>query len=116
MLWLHIPDWFSFVIGCLATFRLTSIIQREKIAAPFRRLFGVIEGEGDTFYFVRDEYTIIYPDNFFGHLLECFWCVSVWVGLFVTLYICLLPEFPFLLLLLPFAFSAVAMLLRELSG
>lgn len=110
MLWPHIPDWFEFVIGCLAVFRLTSILHHERIAYPIRKRFGILEGEdvdlplGD----VR-----LYPDNFWGNLFECFWCLSVWVSFPVGLYICLLAPYPALFLLVPFALSAGAIIIEE---
>jgi len=85
-----------FILG-LATWRITSILQREKIATPLRQRLGEKYDE------ILQVNT--YADTFFGHLIGCFWCVSVWGGVFsVVLYIL----FP--LALLPFAVSALVIL------
>lgn len=89
---------FWFIVGVLATWRITSILHHEEIAAPFRALLGVQEDEGLTSY----------PDTFLGHLIECFWCVSVWVAIGCTL---ILVWFPYLLL--PFALSAGAIAIER---
>ena len=85
------------IAGALATWRLASIIHAEKIAKPIRWLFGVRE-ENDIF---------IYPDNFFGDLISCFWCVSVWVGIGILFVMMFFP-----LAVVPFALSAVAIIVE----
>lgn len=102
MLWLHIPDLFWLVIGALTTFRITSVIHGEAIGAPIRRLIGAVE---------TDE-MISYPDTFLGHMFECFWCLSFWVAVGVTLWLVLLPAFPWGIVLLPFAMSAGAIVIK----
>lgn len=108
MLWLHMPDALWLIIGALATFRITSILHSERIGRPIRKLLGVIETETD------ESITMSYPDSFFGHLIECFWCVSVWVGAGVSVYLCLFPVFPAGFVLLPFALSAGAIIFHRL--
>jgi hypothetical protein len=92
------PLWLWLIVGSFATWRIASIIHSERIAKPFRSLFGVIETEETT----------MYPDTFFGHLIECFYCVSVWVGLGTTVVLFLYPY-----VLIPFAMSAVAIWIHE---
>ncbi len=87
-----------FIVAALATFRITSILHHEEIAAPFRKYFGGV--------LIAEEWT--YPDTFIGRLLGCFWCVSVWVGLFCSILVYIRPE-----LLVPFALSTVAIGLYE---
>lgn len=108
MLWLHIPDPLWLIIGILATFRLASIIHSERIGRPFRSLLGVVEIETD------DGVAMSYPDTFVGHLIECFWCTSVWVGAGVGAYLCFVVPFPLGLLLLPFALSAGAIMIHSM--
>jgi hypothetical protein len=111
MLWLHIPDPLTLVLAVLATFRLTSIMHSEKIAQPFRDMLGIsMLGPDDH----TGEFVLTYPDNFVGHLFECFWCLSVWVGGLISIYISVFPAYPFSLVLLPFALSAGAILFRKL--
>src|SRR3989304_3603945 len=94
-------NWFWLVVGCLAAWRLTNVIHWEGFAKPIRRLFGVIE---------NDDGVMKYPKTFFGKLLSCFWCLSVWVSFLVA---ALVLVFPFILI--PFAISAVASILEEAS-
>jgi len=38
----------------------------------------------DEYYFISEEF----PDNFFGRLFNCWWCLSTWVSIFgVILYV-----------------------------
>lgn len=89
------------IVGMLAVWRITNIIQQEEIAEPLRRKLGVTESKDDPDY-------RIYPDNFIGKVLECFWCGSVWVGGVVTITLFIFPP-----LLLPFALSAGAILVKD---
>lgn len=89
------------IVGFLAVWRITNIIQQEEIAEPLRRKLGVTESKDDPDY-------RIYPDSFIGKLLECFWCGSVWVGGVVTIVLLTFPP-----LLLPFALSAGAILVKD---
>jgi len=98
-------NWFWFVIALLATERITSIIYREKIAAKIRYLAGerIDSATGlEIFPFIET--------RFIGKLFNCFWCLSVWVGLFVTLIWFIFPY-----ALLPFALSYLAMVLDEMT-
>lgn len=90
---------FWLVVGSLAAWRLTNIAHWEKIFRPVRRLFDIRED---------DEGRFIYPDTFFGKLWSCFWCLSVWVSLGVTIVILVFPW-----VLLPFAISAVAIIIEK---
>lgn len=89
------------LIATLSVWRLTSIIHTERIARVVRKLFGVDE-TGELW---------IYPDTFFGYLISCFWCLSIWVGLAVAVLLILLPY-----VLLPFALSGGAILINRLLG
>lgn len=92
---------FWFLIAGLATWRITNIIQREEIASPVRRSLGVFEPDGE------DPDHWIYPDNFIGKVLHCFWCGSVWVAGAMTVLCLIFPP-----LILPFAVSALAILVK----
>jgi hypothetical protein len=56
-------DWLKFVMAVLATWRVTHLVVREdgpwKVVARLRRLAG---------------------DGFFGGLMDCFYCASLWVA------------------------------------
>jgi hypothetical protein len=88
------------IILGLATWRLTSIINREKITDWLRRILGV----------TKDKTTGLesWPDNFITNLLACFWCLSVWVaaGLYITSYY--FPEINYVL-----AAAAVALMVEQ---
>lgn len=90
----------EFIILCAATWRVTSIVQREKIAERFRQLLG------EQFNEQLGVYT--YKDTFLSHLIQCFWCVSVWAGIFCMVLFLINP-----LLLYPFAASAVAIVIDK---
>lgn len=87
-----------FIVAALATFRITSIIHHEEIAAPLRTYFG---GQ-----FLLEEWS--YPETFMGKLLSCYWCISVWIGAFCSILVYIRPE-----VLLPFALSTVAIWIYE---
>ena len=91
------PLWLWLVVGALATWRLTLIIHQEKIGKPIRTLLGVTEMK------IFDELVKTYPDTFLGRLVECFICLSVWMGLLVTGLLFIFPA-----VLIPFALSALA--------
>lgn len=86
------------VLMVLATWRIASIIHTEEIGRGFRKIFGVDE----------DDSIITYPNNFFGKLISCFWCVSVWSGILVYGLFLLFPY-----ILVPFAISTGAILIKE---
>lgn len=88
------------IILCFSAWRLTSILQREYVAGAFRKLFGE---KLDTSLGV---YT--YPDTFLGHLIQCFWCVSVWASL--ACYFVYLID---VRLLIPFAVSTVVIFMDK---
>lgn len=93
---------FWFLVAGLAVWRITNIIQKEEIASPVRQSLGVVEPDGE------DPDYWIYPDNFVGKLLHCFWCGSVWIAGAVTILCILFPP-----LILPFALSALAILIKS---
>ena len=97
----------EFVVYCLATWRISSLLVNE--AGPFdvfvniREVFGIKHNEKVPYE---------YPDTFFARLLSCIWCVSVWVGVFMTLVWIFVPGVLFLICL-PFAFSAGAIIVER---
>ena len=57
-------DWFNFLIVSLVTWRVTHLLNKED--GPFDLVFLLRKKAGA---------------GFFGSLLDCFYCVSVWVAL-----------------------------------
>lgn len=83
----------------LATWRVANILNEEKIAEPLRRLCGEKEIEENVFQF---------PDTFFGNLISCFRCVSVWAGMFIVILYLIYPPLTW-----PFAASTLAIFFKE---
>lgn len=90
----------------LAVWRMTNILQWEKIGAGIRKLVGVIESTPDEPDADMDEW--IYPDNFIGKVFSCFLCLSMHVAGASAVVMFLFPP----LLVIPAA-SAGAILIRE---
>ena len=70
----------NLIILILACWRLTSLFHAEigpgNLFTRIRCKCGIIhDGEG---------YPIGYPQTFLGSLFECFWCLSVWSGMFIA--------------------------------
>lgn len=88
------------IIISLAVWRVTSIINREKIFERFRKLLGEkLDPESGMTH---------WDDKFFSNLFMCFWCLSVWVGLgMVVLYLVFPPA------VLVFAVSGGALLVEK---
>ena len=94
------PDWVWFLVAVPATWRLTHILYSERIAKGIRSFFKIgHDANGQV---------VSWPDTFFGHLLGCSWCLSVWVGALFTLMIYVAP-----VVLLPFALSAASIWIEE---
>lgn len=98
----------EFIIALLATYRITSLLQREvgpwELCTRIRKLFGVVH---DTLGHPHG-----YPDTLFGKLFECFWCLSVWVAAGVSAVVWLNGG---AWVLLPFALSGGAILCVEVA-
>ena len=73
---------FSFVILCLATWRISSLLVQEDgpffIFRKIRELSGIKhDSDGDIFEV---------PETFFSGILSCVWCCSVWTAFFVWIF------------------------------
>lgn len=103
-----------FVIAALATYRLTLLIHKEdapfELAARFRTWAGV----------VYDRYSNPQSTGQLSAAILCPFCLSVWIGIGITLYIGLalylgianIAIYP----MLPFALSGVASYLFKVAG
>lgn len=88
-----------YLIVPLAAWRLTTLIYQDKIMQPLRRVFGErVDSLGMP----------TYPDNFFGYLIACFRCLSVWTGLFTYLIYLIFPY-----LLIPLALSGLSIIIED---
>ncbi len=85
---------FEFVILALATFRITRLITRDVITEPIRtRVWKKYPPESSKL----------------GYLFTCEWCMSIWTASLI--YTCFIITSVTVILLVPFALSAVAGLL-----
>lgn len=101
-------DNLTIIIAILATWRLSAMLSHEtgpfNVFVSLREFAGIVHDD--------DGKKTVVPESFFAELLDCVWCVSVWIGgaVAIGLYLC-----PVLFwLLLPFALSAGAILFERL--
>ena len=95
----------DYLILALATWRLSSLLVNEDgpwdLLAKLRKLIGI--------YY--DERSEPQGKNVVAQAMICVWCISVWVGLFMTVMYSLAPFT--VVLMLPFALSTVAIIIEE---
>lgn len=96
----------NFLLLSLATWRIASLITHEK--GPFGLLVRIRSFAG--IVHDADGFPVQIPDGFLPELLSCVWCLSLWVGLAWSLFWYFLPSVS-ILIALPFALSAVAILI-----
>ncbi len=98
-------------IATLATYRVTLMLNSEAgpadIFARFRSYMGV----------KYDENSLAYGTNWFSEGILCYFCLSVWIGIAVTIWIVVLSTLDKTSIaywtLFPFALSGGAILLRN---
>lgn len=96
------------LIGGIATWRITRLLLTEngpfRLLRKFRERFGVVYAQDDDTQIVSFKYEIFL----------CMWCMSIWVGLALTLLQRFVPGGRWFLL--PFTYSAInAMVARQLE-
>lgn len=100
-------DAIALVVASLATWRLSSLLAREDgpwmIFAIFRRIIGV----------KYDALSRPFGGNIVAEGVICIWCNSVWIGLLLTVIYVIIGK-ALLWLILPFALSAIAIIVDEL--
>jgi hypothetical protein len=100
---------FWFVLVGLACWRISSIITREEIFFWFRALFG-------TYKLSNSE---AYPeDKLLAYLVNCIYCMSVWIGFLLLLIYVPLPNVKVTIqfIVMGFAISGFAMMLERFSA
>jgi hypothetical protein len=99
----------TFIIAILATWRLSAMLSYE--AGPFDVFIRIRESVG----IIHDDFgrKNVVPSTFFAELLDCIWCLSVWIGAFVGIVLYFYPVL--VVLFLPFALSAGAVLVERLA-
>lgn len=99
---------FLIVVG--STWRLSYMLVYEEgplhLFVFLREMAGITHDD--------DFYPISYSDNFFAELLSCMYCTSVWVGIFITIFVVAVPDPYNALILLPLSLSAGAILIDSM--
>ena len=100
-------SWMLFVVAALCIWRASVMLVEER-------------GPWDVFVHLREKagiehddagVPVAWKDGLFASLLQCVWCTSVWVAAaYVILYV-LLPQEILMLVSMPFALSAAAILI-----
>ena len=88
-------------IGILATYRISHLLSTDRITRGIRKFFRV-----------QEDFDQDLQPNFIAKVLVCFWCTSVWVSLFIFLYMIFLVP----VAMIPFAFAGGALVLEEISS
>lgn len=96
----------EFLIYGAATWRIASLFVQER--GPFDVFVKIRERFG----FIHDDEGAVIgiPENFFGELLSCVWCSSIWVALFWGIMIFLFPALSLKIAMI-FAFSTIAVVI-----
>jgi len=89
-------NWFDFIILGLATWRISHMLVWE-------------DGPFDLFEKTRNRFD---EGFFFDRLFACVWCLSVWVGA-ILVFSAIMDKIVTVYLMLPFALSAIAVILEE---
>jgi len=99
----------DYLILALATWRITSLLVNEY--GPFNLLERLRYRLGVRY----DEDLHRIGTNIVAEAFTCVWCLSVWVGLILSIIFYIMPVFS-IWIFLPFALSAVAIVIDRLKG
>ncbi|WP_170006745.1 DUF1360 domain-containing protein [Bacillus fonticola] len=74
-------SWLTFLLLCLASFRLTRLLVFDQITGWLRRPFldeweETVDGKTDTYVQPRNGWR-----GWVGELLTCYWCTGIWVSI-----------------------------------
>lgn len=100
---LNQPLWLRLLIAALATWRLSSLLVNPREQGPAKLLHRIRDWAGAYELGTDDE-----PITSLGSLFSCVWCMSVWVGTALAV----IAITPCWALLIPFAFSAAAIVVN----
>lgn len=99
----------GFIILALATWRMASLLSKESgpfdIFLKLRKVLGIVHDD--------DKNVAMIPETFFAQVISCVWCNSIYIGIFWTILFVSLGDLV-LLLALPFALSAGAIVVEKL--
>ena len=97
----------EFLVLGFATWRLSAMLSYE--GGPFGVFFW-FRGKLGFDQYDNEE---IAPDTFFGNLFACVWCLSFWIA--IGVWIAYRLWTPTLILAVPFALSAVAIMVERIN-
>ena len=96
------------LILIFATWRITNLFVDDSEGGPWDVLHVIRYHAGVRY----DDKRRAYGVNMLSRAMICFWCFSLWVGLFVLL-MSLVPYWIGFYLLLPFALSGAALVVKQ---
>ena len=102
-------DSFVFVVAIMATWRLSAMLSYE--VGPFNMFLSLREFAGITHDDNGEK--VASNGSFFADLLDCVWCLSVWIGGAVAVSLYFYPVFVWLLL--PFALSTGSIVIEKIN-
>lgn len=103
-----IPDWWSFLLLALGTFRLTRLVGWDEFPLVLT-LRDMLTG---AVYKYRTEEPTEHKRPGVDHFIHCPWCVGFWIGLALYVVWLCAPR-PTLYAVIPFALSAVVGLVAK---
>lgn len=99
----------NLIIYCMAVWRISSLLVNESgpwyVFQKFRKLFGIRHDLNDV--------PTYFPDNVFAQMFSCVWCTSIWVALFMFIFVSVSQYWAFRLGVI-MAFSTGAIILDSL--
>ena len=97
------------IILFLAVYRITNLFTDDNEGGPWQSLHWIRWKTGVRYDSVSKK---AYGTNVISRALSCFWCFSVWVGLFVAVPYVFWSKIT-ITILLPFALSAGALMIKR---
>lgn len=103
-------DIITFLILSLATWRISSLLTNPEEMGPYRVLSSIRYRVGVRF----NERSEVYSTNEIAEIFTCLWCMSIWIGVILTILWLVIPTY-ITILCLPFAFSTLAIVIEEIK-
>lgn len=106
--------WLQIILMALAVFRLTHLMIYDTITEKIRLLFleekNATNGAGEASWYYEPKGRGI--QRFIGGLLNCHWCLSVWISIFMITGYMVWP-IVFTIMIYIFAVAAIAVIIEE---
>lgn len=101
----------DFVILALAAYRIAKLLTDPSEAGPFDLLHWVRHKVGVK----HDQYSIPYGETELGKIFSCIYCMSVWVGVVISIIYPLRSLWVTRVIGWPFGIAGVVVLIKELT-